>query len=141
MLNFRLFFAIILIFFGFSKCTTETPVPEVRVNFVIDLNNPLFNDINAVGNSVYVPNRGYKGIIITRTDIDKFIAYDAACTYNPNNPKALVEIDGIQGICSACGSKYSLLLMGYVEEGPATTALKNYHVKFNMTMNTLYIFN
>ncbi len=141
MTNLRLFFAIILIFFGFTKCQTEMPIPEVHVNFTIYLSNPIYNDLNSVGNSVYVPNQGYKGIIITRSSFDTFKAYDASCTYNPDDRKAIVKIKEVSGVCDVCGSQYNLLLTGYVEKGPATAALKNYGVKFNRSAQTLYVYN
>ncbi len=141
MSNFRLFFAILLIIFGFAKCETETPVPEVYVNFSADLNSPIYNALNSVGNSVYIPHQGYKGIIITRVNINEFKAYDASCTYNPNDAKSIVEIEEIYGVCKSCGSKFNLILGGYVEKAPATLALKKYTVKFNQTAQTLYIYN
>ncbi len=136
----RLFFAIVLIIFGFTKCETETPIPQVHVNFTIYLNNPMYNALNSVGNSVYVPHQGYRGIIITRTDVEEFAAYDAACTYDTGDNQAVVEIKDIQGVCRKCGSRYNLLF-GYVEKSPATVALKNYGVRFNISAQTLYIYN
>ncbi len=141
MSNFKLFSAILLIVFCFSKCETETPIPEVHVNFTVHLSNPLYNALNSVGNSVFVKNQGYKGVIITRTDIDNFKAYDASCTYNPNDAKSIVEIKEIYGVCKSCGSKFNLILDGYVEKAPATIALKTYTVRFNQSAQTLYIYN
>ncbi len=143
----QLFFAIILILFGFSKCSRENPVPEVYINVVIQLNDPSYIALNSVGNSVYVPNQGFKGIIITRTEIDKFTVYDASCTYKPNNGKSIIKIKGMNGVCPECGSNFSLLTSGYVvkdnkgKEGPATMPLKIYSAKFNKSANTLYVYN
>ncbi len=142
MSSLRLFFAILLILFGFSKCSTENPIPDVHINLTIQLNNPLYNDLNSVGNSVYIPNPGYKGIIIIRTGFDSFKVYDASCTYNPNSVNSIVEIkDVIYGVCKSCGSKFNLMLQGYVEKGPASISLKTYNVKFNESAQTLYIYN
>lgn len=137
----RLIFLIILIPTAFFRCSTESPIPEVYVNFIIQLNNPLFLDLNANGNSVYIPNEGYRGIIVTRAELDKFIAYDAACTYDPENSEAIVEINGISGICKVCGSTYSLVLDGYVEKGPSGLPLKTYVVNYNPNTNELVIHN
>ncbi len=141
MSHIRLYFAIILIFFGLTKCDYETPIPEVPINLTIHLSNPLYSDLNSVSNSVYVPNQGYKGLIITRTSFDEFTVYDACCTYNPNDPKSVVEIKEIFGVCKSCGSKFGLMSWGYVEKGPATYSLKTYHVKYNQSAQSLYIHN
>ncbi len=147
MSSFRLFFAIVLILIGFSKCTNENTVPESYINVVIQLSDPNYISLNSIGNSVYVPGLGFKGIIIVRTKMDEFSVYDASCTYNPNNSNSVLKIEGMNGVCQECGSTFSLLMSGYVvkdsegNEGPATMPLKMYAANFNKSANTLYIHN
>lgn len=124
-----------------SQCKTEHPVPEVYVNFIIELNNPYFFDLNAVGNSQFISNEGYRGIIVTRTEFSKFVAYEATCTHDPDDSNAIIEIEGISGVCKNCGSKFSLLLDGLVEEGPAGLPLKTYVAEYNQVTNSLLIHN
>jgi len=141
----RLFFLIILLPMIFFGCETNNPVPEVYVNFMIELNSPLYNSLNSVGSSIIVPNEGYKerGVIITRADFDKFVAYDATCTYDPQDAWGRVEIDktGIIAFDKNCQSKFSLLLDGSVMQGPASIPLKMYTVVYNPNVNTLVIHN
>jgi Rieske Fe-S protein len=137
----RLFFLIILIPISFFQCNTDNPIPEVYVNFNLDMNSPLYIDLNSVGNSVYIPNEGNKGLIVTHVNIDEYVAYDATCTYDPQDPHGRVEIQGISAVDTKCGSKFSLMLNGYVEEGPATLPLKMYTVSYNPNLNILHIHN
>jgi len=141
----RLFFLIILLPLFFFSCETDNPVPEVPVNFIIELSSPLYNSLNSVGSSIIVPNEGYKqrGIIITRTDFDKFVAYDATCTFDPEDSWGRVEIDknGIIAFDKNCQSKFNLMMDGSVLQGPASIPLKIYIADFNPNMNTLVIHN
>jgi len=141
----RLFFLIILLPFIFFRCETNNPVPEVYVNFIIELNSPIYISLNSVGNSIIIPNEGYKerGVIITRADFDRFIAYDATCTYDPEDEWGRVEIDetGVFAFDKNCHSKFSLLLEGTVMQGPASIPLKLYTVDYNQNMNTLIVHN
>lgn len=137
----RLFFLIILTPVLFFGCNTDSPIPEVYVNFTVRLDNSAYLDLNSIGNSVFYPHEGYRGIIITHTDIDKFEAYDAACTYDPENPDAVVDEFDIYGECRICGSKFNLMFGGYVEKGPAGLGLKTYVVTYNPNANELIIHN
>jgi hypothetical protein len=141
----RLFFLIILIPVFFFRCETNNPVPDVYVYIYLELNNPLYSALNLVGGSIIVPNEGYKdrGVIIIRADFERFIAYDATCTYDPEDEWGRVEIDetGIVAFDKVCNSKYSLLMDGSVMEGPASIPLKIYNVEYNQNMQTLTVYN
>jgi hypothetical protein len=139
----RLFFLIILIPLIFFECEQNYPVPEVYVNFIIELNDPMFIDLNSVGNSIIIPNEGYKGIIITRT-IEGFSAYDATCTYDPSHSWGRVKpVDGgIYAIDTVCGSKFWLMYDGMADaDGPASIPLKMYVADYNPNLNRLHIHN
>jgi hypothetical protein len=141
----RLFFLIILIPIFFFSCETNNPVPETYVNFVLELNSPLFNSLNFPGGSIIVPNEGYKdrGVIVTRTDLESFIAYDATCTYDPEDAWGRVKIDetGVFATDTVCDSKFSLLMDGNVLSGPASIPLKIYNVDYNPNLNILTVHN
>jgi len=137
----RLFFLIILTPVLFFGCNTESPIPEVYVNFRIQLVNPLYQDLYVITNSVFVPNEGYRGIIITRVGEDQFEAYDAACTYDSENSDAVVDEFDIYGECRVCGSKFNLLSGGYVDSGPASLGLKTYVVTYYPNTEELIIHN
>ncbi|MFN8255424.1 MAG: hypothetical protein U0W24_07025 [Bacteroidales bacterium] len=141
----RLFFLIILIQILFFQCKTDNPVPNVYVYIYLELNNPVYNALNSPGGSIIIPNEGYKqrGVIIVRTDFESFMAYDATCTYDPEDAWGKVEIDntGIIAYDKICNSKFSLMLDGTPMEGPATIPLKVYQVQFDPNLNTLTVRN
>jgi hypothetical protein len=139
----RLFFLIIvstLLFFG---CNQNHPVPEVRVNFYISLSNPMFYNLNTVGGSVLIPNEGYKGVIITRTDFSQFEAYDATCTYDPQNDwgRVVIQGAGMYAKDTVCGSSFMLSYGGYRVDGPATIPLKMYVAEYNQFSNLVSVHN
>lgn len=130
------------------QCKTEHPVPEVYVNFIMELNNPTFITLNTPTNSFFYQNEGYHGIIVTNVGSgssfsnEPFRAYEATCTYDPDNASAIIDIvDFIFGECRNCGSRFSLLLDGYVEKGPAGLPLKTYNTTYNQIANSLHIHN
>ncbi|MDF1551349.1 MAG: hypothetical protein P1P88_26240 [Bacteroidales bacterium] len=137
----RLIFLIILIPTAFFRCSTESPIPEVYVNFILILDH--HQVLNVPGNSIFIPTEGYRGLIVTHgfDEQDKYYAYDAACTYDPEIQGATIEIDGISAVCPICGSKFSLMLNGYVENGPASLSLKTYVVNYNQNTHELVIHN
>jgi hypothetical protein len=141
----RLFFLIILLPIVFFRCETNNPVPQVPVNFIIELNSPLYNVLNSPGSSIIIPNEGYKnhGVIVTRVNFDEFAAYDATCTYDPEDAWGRVELDasGIFAFDKICNSKFNLLYDGSVMNGPATVPLKMYNVDYNPNMNSIVVHN
>ena len=139
----RLNFLIILIFISFFQCQNDNPVPEVYVNFTIELTNPLYQSLLNVANAVYIENAGNKGIIVIQTDIDKFEAYDATCTYDPEHEwgRVTIEPNGIYASDIECGSQFSLMMNASVTIGPATHPLQFYAVDYNANLRTLHIHN
>ena len=56
--------------------------PQVDVNLNLYINNPEFFNIEAPGGWIYL-NGGVANFIKYRKNLDEFIAYDRASTYNP----------------------------------------------------------
>ena len=131
---FSAFALVFLIFIFFPGCNRNQNdyIPEVQVNFIIDLYLPTYNDLNFVTGSYTDSTRGFKGIIIYRATESDFYAYDQACPYDPFEEKALVEVMPWESIAEDkyCGSKF-LLLDGYPIEGPAELPLKAYNTHFD----------
>jgi Rieske Fe-S protein len=141
----RLFFVIILLPLGFFQCSDEHPVPDVYVYFEIRLDLPQYQDLMIPTNSVYIPNEGYNGIIVTNIEGivgsgESYAAYDATCTYDPEVPGAVVEENDYFGTCKVCGSKFNLVYNN-VESGPAGLPLKKYTARYNPNQNLLIITN
>ena len=139
----RLNFLIILIIFSFFQCQNDNPVPEVYVNFTLELSNPLYQPLGTIGNAIYLENAGNKGIIVIQTDLNVFSAYDATCTYDPDDEWGRVEIEanGIFATDTKCGSQFSLMMNGYVNVGPAEHPLQYYPADYNPNLRTLHIHN
>ena len=125
-----LFLLVLLIPFG-CKDDNQSRVPEVYVDFYIDINDPQFFDLQVVGNYVYVTG-GVSGIIIYRKSSTEFVALDRCCSYNPEK-RCKVEVDTTTNqkiICPVCKSEFSLD-NGYVLKSPAAAPLKQYQTTFD----------
>jgi nitrite reductase/ring-hydroxylating ferredoxin subunit len=119
-------------------------IPDVYVDFTIDLNDPEFFVLNAATNSKIVTSltnnwgarsAGYdnNGIIVYRSAMDEFYAYDRTCPhdYVTNGLSVKVNVDFLNAICPKCSTNYSLEIGGTPVSGPGRYPLKNYKTSFN----------
>jgi nitrite reductase/ring-hydroxylating ferredoxin subunit len=120
-------------------------IPTVFVDFTIDINyDIIFRDLSSPGNSVivnYLTNGwGYRsagydssGIIVYRSNLTDFFAYDRTCPYDYviNNKIAKVKVDYTEAICPVCSTYYSLSAGGQPFSGPGKYPLKNYRTSFD----------
>jgi len=138
-----LFFLSVILIGFFSNCNNQNPVPEVYVNYTIQLSDPNFLPLTAVGGSIYIPYVGNKGIIVVQSNFEEFLAYDATCTYDPMHEwgRVMIEPNNILAKDTVCGSQYSLMLNGIVNDGPAGLSLMQYVVDYNANLATLHIHN
>ena len=62
----------------FSSCfkNQQNPVPDLPFDVTIDINFPLYSELNGVGGWAYVDGYGSRGLIIYRKSIDEFVAFD-----------------------------------------------------------------
>ncbi len=140
--TFSIIYAIIVFFF--VSCTDENQdiIPFTYVNYTIDLQNPDYLDLLNVSGSAYINGEGYNrnGIIVYRSGIDEFKAYDRTCTYKvPDNCSVEKSSNSIVNvICPCCDSQFGLMY-GSVSKGPANYALKEYQTTFDGTY--IRIFN
>jgi nitrite reductase/ring-hydroxylating ferredoxin subunit len=131
-----------------SSCNKKNDViPDVIVNFNLDLNDPEFVNLNALFGSVTVNANtnnwgkyagGYdgNGIIIFANVDDEFSAYDRTCPhdYSATGLSVRVNIDpdnSTKAICPKCGSVYELTSFGTPSGGPSRYPLKNYKTSFD----------
>lgn len=125
---------LILLLFG-GSCKDENPytIPYVVVGFTVYPNN-IDSDLGVSKTKVF-SQYGYRGVMVYNSGlggIDQFLAYDRACPYDTQNPKAIVAVDpsGLIAICPVCESKY-LITDGYPFMGPARNPLLQYHTRYN----------
>jgi nitrite reductase/ring-hydroxylating ferredoxin subunit len=141
------FFLITAILLIFSSCNKKNDViPDVYVDFTLDLYDPEFVDLNAIGGSDTISSRtnnwgrgaagyGGNGIIVTR-GVDEFYAYDRTCPhdYVINELSIKINIDksnSMRAVCPRCSTVYELMAYGTPASGIGQYPLKNYKTSFD----------
>ena len=124
---------VLLLFAGSCKDANPYTIPYVVVSFNVYPNN-IDSDLGASKTKVF-PTRGYRGVMVYNSGLGgsgQFLAYECACPYDTQNPKAIVAVDpsGLIAICPVCGSKYTIT-DGYPFMGPARNPLLQYHTSYN----------
>ncbi len=118
------------------------PVPNTRVNKIIYLD--YHSELNAVGNSKYFGNIGYRGhgIIVTRTAPQKFIAFRATCP-NPDDvdEDTHVELDGSFAVCPMCNAKFNILIDGSPMNEKSRYPLRSLKTSYKKSGNELRVYN
>ncbi len=114
-------------------------IPDVKVDFTIDLQDPEFSKLTVLGNSDTIDasthnwgdrSAGYDGNgIIIYTGPDQFYAYDRTCPYDyaVNNLSIRVNVDLSLAVCPLCHTSYSLGAFGIPVSGSGKYSLKNYN--------------
>lgn len=123
------------------SCREKEPhdvIPEVAVNFNLDISSTMYIELNSIGGWVYLTG-GYKGIIVYRVAVDQFVAYDRACPFDPFEEFARITMDDTGITCSdttSCDSQFGIL-DGSVIHGPATIPLKRYYTYYDGNILTI----
>lgn len=135
-----------------TSCENEKNdvIPDVYVNFTIDLNDPLFLDLHGIGGAVYInastnnlgasaAGYGGNGIIIF-SGPDNYYAYDRTCPHDfvESGKSVRVNVDFMQAVCPSCSTKYELAAGGTPSGGPGRYPLKNYRTAFDGRFITVW---
>lgn len=86
----------LIMLFGWVSCGDSeqiTPVIDIPINKIIDLNSLVYQRLQFNGGFVY-ENGGLRGLIIYRKNATTYYAFDRACTYRINNTCEKIEVDG-----------------------------------------------
>ena len=140
---FFLFFSFSLFLASCGKASNDV-IPDVYVDFTIDLLDPEFVNLSVINVSDTVDastnnwgsrSAGYSsnGIIIF-CGPDDYYAYDRTCPYDYSETGSAVKIktaDNIYAVCPECGTRYSLSTYGSPLSGPGKFPLKNYKTSFD----------
>jgi nitrite reductase/ring-hydroxylating ferredoxin subunit len=127
-----------------ASCLKEknNVIPDVYVNFTLDLTDPEFINLTSIGSDTVnarTNNWGYgaagfdgNGIIIYNGG-DDFYAYDRTCPhdYALNGLSIKVKIDFTIATCPKCGTVYALSASGTPASGIGRYPLKNYKTSFD----------
>ncbi len=126
----------------FFSCNSEIDdIPVVYVDIQIDLNDPNYNNLRAIGNFVYITG-GVNGIILYRKSFDEFNAFERTCPHDPDCGKVFAdEINLIAKDTICCGSEFTLMINGAVSKGPSKFPLREYSTIYNKNSNILWITN
>lgn len=142
------FFSIVAaLLISLTSCSKQKydVIPDVYVNFTIDLvyDIEFSRTLSAIGDHAIVTSRtnnwgvssaGYNGngIIVFRSGMDEFKAYDRTCPhdYEVNGIDVKLNVDFMNAVCPACNAVYSLSANGTPVSGPSQYPLKNYKTSF-----------
>ncbi len=110
----KYFWAPILIAFLLS-CDSDPDnrnpfLQEVRFRFEVNLNLPLYNNLNTIGNPVFIGNAGVgtRGAFVIKNSIDSFLAFEASCPNHAPNSCSTMTISGQNVVCGCEDFEYSL---------------------------------
>lgn len=94
-----------------SGGTNRNPfLQEVSFRFDLNLNLPLYNNLNNIGNPIYVGNDavGTRGAFVMKTGLDTFFAFEASCPNHAPNNCSTMTIEGQNVVCSCEDFTYNL---------------------------------
>ena len=112
----------------------ENYIPDVVVNYNITL---IEFGLKSTNNVLLVPNYGVAGLIIVKTPLGGFVAFDRCSTVNPENKcKIVPDESGLTATDPCSGAKFSLL-DGSPQKAPAEKILKIYNISLqgNVLLN------
>ena len=112
---------------------------NVGVNVSVNMSLPQYSQLQFISNSVYVPNAGNAGIIVTNTG-SGYLAWDASDPNHTPSSCSTLTVSGLNATCG-CGDEntYSLVTGQALGDGNLQCSLKNYRVEKNG--NVLLIYN
>ena len=140
-----LFFVFLSALMIFQSCGegSNDVIPDVTVDFTIDLLDPEFTGLNVIGatdtidastNNWGFRSSGYdnNGIIIY-SGHDEYYAYDRTCPhdFSENGLSVRIKVDASLAVCPECGTSYALSAYGTPLSGPGRLPLKNYKTSFD----------
>lgn len=143
----RFFLITITLLLVLNSCNKKNDViPDVIIDFTLDIYDPQFVNLNALGGSVTVDANtnnwgrfaaGFNGNgIIIYCGVDEYLAYDRTCPhdYEVNGLSVKVNINptsSIEAVCPKCSTIYSLSANGTPASGIGRYPLKNYRTSFD----------
>lgn len=117
--------------------TNRNPyLQEVSFSFELNLDLPLYNNLNNIGNPVYVGASGVgtRGIFVMQVSPDQFFAFEASCPNHAPNSCSTMGINGQNVECSCEGYEYNLFngqLLNRPDDDNRYYDLLFYNTRFN----------
>jgi len=141
---FGIFWVMAILLTPSQGCRGRVPadqIPQVPVDFSLNLRLPTYNHLQLVGQYAYI-EAGYRGILLYRSGLDRLVAFDRACTYAPSQSchKVAVVDSLMLAQCECCDSRFGLQ-DGQPFRGPAGWPLRSYRVYFDEISGSVRITN
>ncbi len=129
---------VVFILFSAGCGRDRNTIPNVLVDITININNPGYINLTAVGGNM-VFSGGSRGIICMRKATDAFIAFDRHCPYEPEESCGILSVqsDNVTMKCACCASTFSLY-DGSLQSGPAFQPVRIYNTTFDGTILRIY---
>ena len=104
---------------------------NVGVNVIVNMSLPQYSQLQFVSNSVYVPNAGNGGIIVTNSGTG-FLAWDASDPNLTPSSCSRLEINGLEATSNCTTpNTYSLITGQPLNDSSLRCGLKAYRVEQN----------
>tara|TARA_B000000609_G_scaffold151364_1_gene137674 strand:- start:304 stop:750 length:447 start_codon:yes stop_codon:yes gene_type:complete len=81
---------------------------DIRFQRDLNLSLPLYNQLNFVGGSIFIPDIGIKGVIVFNLSGSTFLAWEATCPNHLPESCSKLSISGVLAECSCENFQYSL---------------------------------
>lgn len=129
----RYLYGILFVLLTATGCgKDEGYIPDVPVNYNVTLTE---FSLKAVNNVLVVSNNGVGGVLIVKTPLGGYVAFDRCSTVNPEKIcKVAPDDSGVTATDPCSGAKFSLL-DGSPQKAPAERSLKAYNI--SLQGNTL----
>ena len=101
---------------------------NLDIYYEVNLNLPQYSSLNFISNSVFIPNVGNGGLIITNSGTG-FLAWDAADPNHSNVPCSVLTISGLEATSSCSEQNTYSLITGQSLGVGLTCTLKSYRVE------------
>ncbi|CAH8284582.1 hypothetical protein EV196_101257 [Mariniflexile fucanivorans] len=112
---------------------------DINVNTSINLSLPQYSQLQFDTQSIYIPNFGNGGIIVTNA-VTNYLAWDASDPNHAPSSGCHLEISGLEATCSCGdGNTYSLINGQPLNGSTLVCGLKNYRI--DKSGNNLLISN
>ena len=111
---------------------------NIGVNYEVNLNLPQYNQLNFISNSVYIPNIGNGGVIVTNSGTG-FLGWDASDPNRIPTSCSIMTINGLECVSNCPDENSYSLITGQSLGITLECGLKAYRVEING--NNLFISN
>jgi hypothetical protein len=131
----------LMLLFAISACGKQgNVVPNVAVNFQVQLNDPKYSPLRSIGSAVVIDGYGVAGVIVANT-VNGYVAYDRCSAYEPEKRCAVTIDDNKLLVTDPCSGAKWLLQDGTPNKAPAVRSLKAYNVYIDASRNYLTVSN